>query len=216
MCTKGSDCGSGYCVMNKCAVAISCQQIKTGNPMAPDGIYTVDPDGMGNGAPISVFCDMSTNGGGWTMVFKASSGVAGDANTLWTGPAVNENDQTLLNVAKSTKHYVSGYIGSYWNKAGVVVTDVRTHVYEAAAIQRFWKYDGKLSTSISWFTNTKLTASSYVDLPAGPFNFYSIVGDSTTRNGGSSTPPTAAVGSTSAGSSSTARPTPAPGSPTTT
>ena len=57
------------------------------------------------------------------------------------------------------------------------VTDVRTHVYKAGAIQKFWKFDGKMSTSISWFTNTKLTGSSYMDLPAGPFNFFSILGD---------------------------------------
>ena len=177
MCNGGGDCASGYCSMNKCAVAISCQQIKQGNAMAPSGIYTIDPDGGGMGAPLKVYCDMVTDGGGWTMVFKVSSGVAGDANTLWTGAAQNENDETLLNVQKVAKHYVSGYIANYWNKGGVTVTDVRTHVYKAGAIQKFWKFDGKMSTSISWFTNTKLTGSSYMDLPAGPFNFFSILGD---------------------------------------
>jgi len=177
MCGKSTDCGSGNCAMNKCAIAISCQQIKTGSLMAPDGIYTIDPDGAGMGASIKVFCDMTTDGGGWTMVFKVSSNIAGDANTLWNGPAVNENDNTLLDVAKATKHYVSGYIANYWNKAGVVVTDVRAHVYKGAAIQKFWKYDGKLSSAINWYNNTKLTSSSYVDLAAGPWNFYSILGE---------------------------------------
>ena len=177
MCTAGPDCASGFCAMNTCAVAASCQQIKAGNAMAPSGIYTIDPDGMGMGAPIKVFCDMVTDGGGWTMVFKASSGVAGDANTLWNGPAVNENDETVLSAAKSTKHYVSGYITNYWNKGGVTVTDVRAHVYKNAAIQKFWKFNGGTTTSVNWFTNTRLTASSYMDLPAGPFNFFAIVGD---------------------------------------
>ena len=176
-CGGGGDCSSGYCAMNKCAVAISCQQIKAGNANAADGIYTIDPDGMGVGAPIKVYCDMTTDGGGWTMVYKLSGSVAGDANTLWNGPAVNENDETLLNTTKSAKHYVSGYIANYWNKAGVVITDVRVHVYKGAPIAKFWKYDGKMSTSISWYTNTKLVQSSYTDLPAGPFNFYSILGD---------------------------------------
>ena len=177
MCNGGADCASGYCSMNKCAVAISCQQIKQGNAMAPNGVYTIDPDGGGMGAPLKVYCDMTTDGGGWTMVYKISSGVAGNANTLWTGAALNENDMTLLDVQKAAKHYVSGYITNYWNKGGVTVTDVRAHVYKAGAIQKFWKFDGKMSTSISWFTNTKLISSSYMDLPAGPFNYFAILGD---------------------------------------
>jgi len=176
-CATSKDCTSKFCNVGTCEVPRSCQQIKTADPMAPDGVYTIDPDGMGNGASISAYCDMTTDGGGWTMVFKLSSGVAGDANNLWTGAALNESDPALLDLKKATKHYVSGYIANYWNKNGVVVSEVRTHVYKNAAIQKFWKYDGATTTSINWFTNTRLTASSYPDLPGGPFNYYAIAGD---------------------------------------
>jgi hypothetical protein len=79
---------------------------------------------------------------------------------------------------RPTKHYVSGFIANYWNKGGVVVSDVRARrSTRTARSRKFWKHDGATTNSTSWFTNARLTASSYVDLPAGPFNYYAIAGD---------------------------------------
>jgi hypothetical protein len=47
----------------------SCLAIHTMDPALPSGNYTIDPDGADGDAPITVTCDMATDGGGWTIVY---------------------------------------------------------------------------------------------------------------------------------------------------
>ncbi|KPA09829.1 Disintegrin, partial [Candidatus Magnetomorum sp. HK-1] len=46
----------------------SCKAILDNGISKGDGIYTIDPDGQGNIEPFDVFCDMSSDGGGWTKI----------------------------------------------------------------------------------------------------------------------------------------------------
>ncbi len=176
-CAATTDCMAGLCLSDLCAVPKSCQDIKQGAPDLPSGAYTIDLDGGGPFTPLQVYCDQETDGGGWTMVSKFSNGVGGDGNSLWNNGPFNDGDASLLNTMKSAKQYVSRFPTSFWNQNGISVTAVRMHAYTADTLAKFWKYDGVGTTSINWFAAAKLVASSYSDLPAGPFNFYSIAGD---------------------------------------
>ncbi|MCB9762495.1 MAG: hypothetical protein H6739_22040 [Alphaproteobacteria bacterium] len=52
-----------------CALGVDCAEVLA-NGYTTDGTYTIDPDGYGTGDdPIDVSCDMTTDGGGWTLVF---------------------------------------------------------------------------------------------------------------------------------------------------
>ena len=53
----------------------SCQAIKAAAPGSTDGVYEVRPTGAAQ--PISVYCDMMRNGGGWTLLVTS-------LNNAWT------------------------------------------------------------------------------------------------------------------------------------
>ncbi|MEY4514252.1 MAG: hypothetical protein RLZZ450_6374 [Pseudomonadota bacterium] len=46
----------------------SCLALHNSSPTLGDGTYTIDPDGAGALPSISVQCDMTTAGGGWTVI----------------------------------------------------------------------------------------------------------------------------------------------------
>jgi hypothetical protein len=48
----------------------NCKEILTYYPMSPSGQYTIDPDGAGVLPSTSCYCDMVTDGGGWTLVLN--------------------------------------------------------------------------------------------------------------------------------------------------
>ncbi|KAJ7394604.1 metalloendopeptidase [Desmophyllum pertusum] len=80
------------CNNKKCPAVHSCQHLmslgKQTSVQYPDGVYTINPDGRG---PVNTYCDMSRDGGGWTLL------VTSHTNT-WTANNVrkrNQNEPTL-------------------------------------------------------------------------------------------------------------------------
>ena len=88
----------------------SCAQILAANPGTASGVQTIDPDGAGVLAPISVNCDMTTNGGGWTMVAGISATTKAHFTTTavsWTGTQgsgaeLGKLSDTVINLIKGS------------------------------------------------------------------------------------------------------------------
>jgi hypothetical protein len=60
-------------VQDDVCVGSTCKALLQDYPGLPSGVYAVDPDGAGGTAPFDAWCDMTTDGGGWTMVAWYSS-----------------------------------------------------------------------------------------------------------------------------------------------
>lgn len=56
--------------------------VYSANPVF-DGVYWFDSDGLGANSPVPLFADMTTNGGGWTLVHDGSPLNRPDMDGFW-------------------------------------------------------------------------------------------------------------------------------------
>jgi hypothetical protein len=83
-CLPDGTCQAGECVPN---ILASCADVKEKVPGAPSGIYELDPDGDGGTAPFQVWCEMSQDEGGWTLVMNintADGHMSKLGDSIWT------------------------------------------------------------------------------------------------------------------------------------
>jgi hypothetical protein len=69
-CDPDGTCQGGVCIPNP---PVDCYVLIQALPEAPSGVYAIDPDGKGGNDPFDVWCDMTTDGGGWTLIGQFTS-----------------------------------------------------------------------------------------------------------------------------------------------
>ncbi|MFO0667281.1 MAG: fibrinogen-like YCDxxxxGGGW domain-containing protein [Polyangiaceae bacterium] len=186
-CKVPGDCASGICTGNVCQYPKDCSEIKSVDNGAASGKYMIDPDGAGGVDAFDVWCDMGTDGGGWTIV-SSHAGADGQQGftsdvALTAGNALNFEAWNLTRaqkVALSALETESIFVrtGGLWIKANKPMFDADLTVAskDKSYVVTLTSSSGAVANNarIGW-TNYQITGGGDYGVVTNTFDFHNQV-----------------------------------------
>lgn len=178
--TNGDGCSStcvaatGYAEAkpgSSCANVLTLAKADGGSPKT--GLYWVDPDGAGALAARQVGCDMTTDGGGWTVVWASADTDPGDVpwttGSYGTNPFIEKSKVTLayLQALQQTEHLLVRKSGAGWlkvNKPFFASSQWPGHNHYSATIT---SASGQTAAATLAFSNTGIGGGGWYALANG-------------------------------------------------
>ncbi|WP_395768176.1 fibrinogen-like YCDxxxxGGGW domain-containing protein [Aquirufa sp.] len=187
--------------LSPATASTSAYQIKQDYPSSPDGFYWIRNANINGGNPVKIYADMTTDGGGWTLILKNSS------NSVWTYVnSINYNNNipftstadviststasySIISWADFIKRSSTGFqymidagsrrsFGGIWTANGnysfVKTDNSQTDVTINTKFGN-WNYNtanNGISQRMPWYSNTTGSGTGYITLASGTGNWW--------------------------------------------